>query len=65
MSSVISVDLPSDYSRRIKNVRGTRGLTQAQFAELVGVSFASVNRWENGQSRPNNLAPLLEFSSVT
>ena len=27
-----------------------------QFAELVGVSFASVNRWENGQACPNNLA---------
>ena len=32
------------------------GLTQAQFAELIGVSYASVNRWENSQSRPNNLA---------
>ncbi len=32
------------------------GLTQAQFAELVGVSYATVNRWENRQSRPNNLA---------
>ncbi len=31
-------------------------MTQTQFAELVGVSFATVNRWENGQSRPNNLA---------
>ena len=31
-------------------------MTQTQFAELIGVSFASVNRWENGQSRPNNLA---------
>ena len=32
------------------------GLTQTQFAELIGVSYASVNRWENNQSRPNNLA---------
>ena len=32
------------------------GLTQAEFAELVGVSYATVNRWENRQSRPNNLA---------
>ena len=31
-------------------------MTQTQFAELVGVSFATVNRWENGQSRPNKLA---------
>ena len=56
MSSVISTRLPSDYSRRIRSVRGARRLTQTQFAELIGVSYASVNRWENGQSRPNNLA---------
>ena len=56
MSSVLSDMLPGDYPRRIKSIRGLRGLTQAQFADLVGVSFASVNRWENGQSRPNNLA---------
>jgi superfamily II DNA or RNA helicase len=32
------------------------GLTQVQFAELMGVSFASVNRWENGQANPSALA---------
>ena len=48
--------LPPDWSRRIKNVREVRGLTQIRFAELVGVSFVTVNRWENHQSRPNNIA---------
>ena len=56
MSSATSMDLTSDYGRRIRSIRGTRGLTQAQFAKLVGVSYASVNRWENEQARPNNLA---------
>ena len=56
MSSATSFELPSNYPWRIKNSRGARGLTQAQFAKLIGVSYASVNRWENGQSRPNNLA---------
>ena len=67
MSSVTLSDLPSDYSRRIKNVRGAQGLTQAQFAQLLGVSYASVNRWENGQSRPNNLAwsRILEIEDST
>ncbi len=41
---------------RIKRLRGRLGLTQVQFAELMGVSFASVNRWENGQSNPSALA---------
>ena len=56
MSSVMPTPLPNDYSHRIKRARGARGLTQTQFAALVGVSFATVNRWENAQSRPNNLA---------
>ena len=53
---MILTDPLSDYARRIKNIRGIKELTQTQFAERIGVSYASVNRWENEQSRPNNLA---------
>ena len=56
MSSAIPLDLPVDYSQRIKNARDLRGLTQTALAKLIGVSYASVNRWENGQSRPSNLS---------
>jgi SNF2 family DNA or RNA helicase len=45
-----------DYPKRIKNLRGRLGLTQTQLAEKLGVSFASVNRWENKQARPGALA---------
>ena len=48
--------LPNDYSERIKQLRGRLALTQAQLAEMLGVSFATVNRWENQQSRPSQLA---------
>jgi superfamily II DNA or RNA helicase/DNA-binding XRE family transcriptional regulator len=48
--------IPPDYGKRIKEAREIADLTQAQLAKLIGVSYASVNRWENGQSRPNNLA---------
>ena len=48
--------MPNDYPQRVRSARELRGLTQAKFAELVGVSYATVNRWENRQSRPNNLA---------
>ena len=48
--------LPSDYSLKIKRFRTSRALTQAQLADLLGVSYISVNRWENEQSRPNKLA---------
>lgn len=36
----------------IKDVRKSLGLTQAEFAERLGVTFASVNRWENGKAVP-------------
>ena len=48
--------VPLDYSTRIKSLRHKLSLTQMRLAELMGVSFASVNRWENGQSKPSTLA---------
>jgi len=48
--------LPPDYSERIRRLRGRLALTQVQLAELLGVSFATVNRWENRQARPSQLA---------
>jgi transcriptional regulator with XRE-family HTH domain len=33
-------------------IRGRLGLSQEQMARLLGVSFASVNRWEGGHSSP-------------
>ena len=56
MTTANSMLVPPDFGQRIKRTRQVAGLTQAQLAELIGVSYASVNRWENGQSRPNNLA---------
>ena len=56
MSSAMRTSIPPDYGKRIRDTREIAGLTQTQLAKLIGVSYASVNRWENGQSRPNNLA---------
>lgn len=35
----------------IKNIR-LKMMTQTEFAELLGISFALVNRYENGKSSP-------------
>ncbi len=48
--------IPVDFPARIKRLRGRLGLTQMRLAELIGVSYASVNRWENGHARPSLLA---------
>lgn len=36
----------------VKETRKRLGLTQLQFAQTLGVSFQSVNRWERGKTKP-------------
>ena len=40
----------------IKQIRAHLNMSQAEFAEHLNVTFATVNRWENGHSSPNKLA---------
>jgi DNA-binding transcriptional regulator YiaG len=40
----------------VKETRKRLGLTQLQFARVLGVSFQSVNRWERGKTKPLPLA---------
>ncbi|GIX24933.1 MAG: hypothetical protein KatS3mg122_2164 [Caldimonas sp.] len=49
---------------QIRHLRRTLDLTQQQFADLLGVSFVTLNRWENGQSKPSamGLAKLRELA---
>jgi len=56
--------LTEDYPERIKNLRVRLGLTQVALAERLGVSFPTVNRWENGKARPSQLSwqALLDLS---
>lgn len=40
----------------IKKIRSHMNMNQTEFAELLNVTFATVNRWENGRALPNKLA---------
>ena len=40
------------YQEAVKTLRKKMILSQVEFAEKLGVSFATVNRWENGQFEP-------------
>ena len=40
----------------IKQIRSYLNMSQTEFAELMNVSFGTVNRWENGRAVPNKLA---------
>jgi len=40
----------------IRDLRLLTGLTQEQFAATLGVTYTTINRWENGRSKPSPLA---------
>lgn len=40
----------------IKQIRTYLNISQTEFAEQLNVTFATVNRWENGRAMPNKLA---------
>lgn len=40
----------------IRDLRLALGLTQEQFAVALGVTYGTINRWENGRSKPSPLA---------
>ena len=53
------------YAEAIKKLRSKMLLTQMEFAQFLGVSFASINRWETGRFEPTmkikrKLAPLFK-----
>jgi putative transcriptional regulator len=47
---------PIKTSELVREIRSRLGLTQEQFAARLGVTFASVNRWENGKAQPSPMA---------
>ena len=46
----------SEWATLIRELRGRLGLTQEKLAARLGVSFPTINRWENGRSVPSPLA---------
>jgi len=43
-------------SEIIKEIRSCLNLSQSELAETLGVSFATVNRWEKGRCEPSQIA---------
>jgi len=46
----------SAVAAMIRDLWASLGLTQEQFAAKVGVTWSTVNRWENGRGKPSPLA---------
>ena len=41
-----------DYSKLVKHIREELLVTQTELADMLGVTFATVNRWEKGHHQP-------------
>lgn len=57
------------YKVAIKKLRKRLLMTQTEFAQFLGVSFATINRWEQGQFEPTmklkrKLAPLFRENEI-
>lgn len=57
------------YSDGVKTLRKKMLLTQTELAKKLGVAFATVNRWENGEHQPTmkikrKLAPLFKKHGI-
>jgi len=45
-----------DIGQLVRDLRVRLGLTQEKFAARLGVTFPTINRWENGRAKPSPLA---------
>ena len=45
-----------EAGKLIREMRAHLGLTQEQQALYLGVTYSSINRWENGRGNPSPLA---------
>ena len=46
----------TNIPRFVRELRKRTGLTQEKFAAKLGVTFPTINRWENGRAKPSPLA---------
>jgi DNA (cytosine-5)-methyltransferase 1 len=48
----MQMEATQDVAALVRSIRAARGLTQEGLARTLGVSFATVNGWENGRHKP-------------
>ncbi|HEY8528634.1 MAG TPA: helix-turn-helix transcriptional regulator [Paenibacillaceae bacterium] len=51
------------FGKRLKQARGRRGLTQNQVAEMLGIDFTTLSKYENDKSQPDHQT-LRELASM-
>ena len=55
------------FADRLKDLRSENGISQAQLAKMLGVSYGIVCYWETDRSEPTapNLVKIADFFGVT
>jgi transcriptional regulator with XRE-family HTH domain len=56
----------TDVPALVRGIRTARNITQEQLAREIGVTFSTINAWENGRHRPIPalVARLLDIASA-
>jgi len=55
---------PSTFGRRLKELRETRGLTQAQLADSSGVPAVMISHFETGARQNASMATLIKLAKA-
>ncbi len=51
-----------EFASMVRQVRKELGPSQEQLARALSISYSTVNRWENGKSKPSQMAKELFFA---
>jgi len=51
-----------DFPLMVKHTREKLAMSQEEMAHALRISFATINRWENGKTHPNKMAKSVFFS---
>ena len=54
-----------NIAEELKKLRQQQGWSQEDLARNLGVSFATVNRWENGKTKPSRINLLMKMLIIT
>ncbi len=50
-----------DFAKKVRLAREKLHFSQEDLARALNVSYATINRWENGKTKPNKMAQNVFF----
>jgi DNA-binding transcriptional regulator YiaG len=56
------MERPMSFPDTVKQVRQSLNISQEELAHALDVSYVTINRWENGRSKPNRMAKTVFYT---